>query len=983
LADRAGADGPNAAGIATASIRATPIAFESPFAVRASLAIANKAVTVSRFCYNFTMTIGITGPERKLPRRSAVVGFIIAAVVIGIFLILLGLVSDLLVDWLWFSSIGYLQVFWTTIGAKAAVFFAVWTATAVILWLNGWLAVRFARRQPTQSVTDFVWKAAGNVPPPDLLAFMRDRLPWPRVIAGSACLIALLVAAIDVGNWDVFLQFLYRVPFGADDPLYNKDISFYLFVLPAYIIIKNWMLLTLVLSALFAGMIYRVHGDIEYDIHHRSVSPTAIAHGSALLGLLFVVEAASYGLDRYLLLYGDNGVVVGASYTDVHVKLPVLWLMIGISIVAAFAAWANVWMRTYRLPVAATLLVIIGTLLLSGVTPALFRQLFVKPSELQLEKPYIERNIALTRQAYNLHQVTAKPFAAEQNLTLKTLEANKATIENIRLWDWTPLSDTYAQLQEIRTYYKFHDVDVDRYWLDGSYQSVMLSARELRSSLLPPNAQTWVNRHVLFTHGNGAVMSPVTRKSVEGLPVLYLRDIPPVADGGPQIREPRIYYGEEPDSYVIVKGSTPEFDYPRGRDNAYAAYDGTGGIPIGATVWRGLFAYYFNDPNLILSSYITADSRIMIRRNIRERIRTIAPFLRLDHDPYLVISDGRMFWMQDAYTTSSYFPSAQPAQGLDLNYIRNSVKIVVDAYHGTVDFYLMDAGDPVAATYQRIFPSLFKPFSAMPADLQKHIRYPEDLFLIQARLYQTYHMEAAEVFYNREDLWQFPRQPGGDGIATMAPYYIIMRLPGEPQAEFFLMLPMVPSRRDNMIAWLAARCDAPDYGKLIVYEFPKERLVYGPFQIEARINQTTEISQQLTLWNQMGSRVIRGANLLVIPIENSLLYVTPLYLRAEHGHLPELKRVIAAYGEHVVMKETLAEALSALFIEPGAAPAVSSMTEKTPGAGRAVAGRAQEALDRYNRAVERLKSGDWKGFGTQFDAMRELLEEMSRQSAGH
>ncbi len=929
------------------------------------------------------MTIGITGPERKLPRRSAVVGFIIAAVVIGIFLILLGLVSDLLVDWLWFSSIGYLQVFWTTIGAKAAVFFAVWTATAVILWLNGWLAVRFARRQPTQSVTDFVWKAAGNVPPADLLTFLRDRLPWPRVIAGSACLISLLVAAIEIGNWNVFLQFLYRVPFGADDPLYNKDISFYLFVLPAYIIIKNWMLLTLVLSALFAGMIYRVHGDIEYDVHNRSISPTAIAHGSALLGLLFVVEAASYGLDRYLLLYGDNGVVVGASYTDVHVKLPVLWLLIGISIVAAFAAWANVWMRTYRLPVAATLLVVIGTLLLSGVTPALFRQLYVKPSELQLEKPYIERNIALTRQAYNLHQVTAKPFAAEQNLTLKTLEANKATIENIRLWDWTPLSDTYAQLQEIRTYYKFHDVDVDRYWLDGSYQSVMLSARELRSSLLPSNAQTWVNRHVLFTHGNGAVMSPVTRKSVEGLPVLYLRDIPPVADGGPQIREPRIYYGEEPDSYVIVKGSTPEFDYPKGKDNAYAAYDGTGGIPIGATVWRGLFAYYFNDPNLILSSYITDDSRIMIRRNIQELIRTIAPFLRLDHDPYLVISEGRMFWMQDAYTTSSYFPSAQPAQGLDLNYIRNSVKIVVDAYHGTVDFYLMDASDPVALTHQRIFPSLFKPFSAMPADLQKHIRYPEDLFLIQARLYQTYHMEAADVFYNREDLWQFPRQPGGGGIATMEPYYIIMRLPGEPQAEFFLMLPMVPSRRDNMIAWLAARCDAPDYGKLIVYEFPKERLVYGPFQIEARINQNTEISQQLTLWNQMGSRVIRGANLLVIPIENSLLYVTPLYLRAEHGHLPELKRVIAAYGEHVVMKETLAEALSALFIEPGAAPAVSGTTEKTPGAGRAVAGRAQEALDRYNRAVERLKSGDWKGFGTQFDAMRELLEEMSRQSAGH
>lgn len=928
------------------------------------------------------MTIGITGPERKVPRQSAVAGVFVAAVVIGISLILLWLASDFLVDWLWFSSIGYLQVFWTTIGAKTFVFFVVWSATAVALWLNGWLAVRVARRQPTQSVSAFMWNLAGNVPPPDLMVVLRDWLPWSRVIAGSAGLLALLVAAAEVGNWGVILQFFYRVPYGADDPLFNKDISFYLFVLPAYILIKNWMLLTLVLSAIFAGLVYWVHGDIEYDIHHRSMSPTAIAHGSVLIALLLAVKAWSFGLDRYLLLYGDNGVVVGASYTDVHVTLPGLWLMIGLSIIAAFAALANLRVRTYRLPVAAVMLVVIGSLVLSGVAPGLFRQLFVKPSELELERPYIERNIALTRQAYNLDQIAAKPFAAEQKLTLKALDANKATIDNIRLWDWLPLSDTYAQLQEIRTYYKFHHLDVDRYWLDGSYQSVMLSARELRSSLLPPNAQTWVNRHVLFTHGTGAVMSPVTRKSTEGLPFFYLRDIPPVADGGPQIREPRIYYGEERDSYVIVKGSTPEFDYPKGKDNVYAAYDGTGGVPIGAMVWRALFAYYFNDPNLLLSSYITSDSRIMIRRNIQERVRTIAPFLRLDHDPYLVISNGRMFWMQDAYTVSSYFPSAQPAQDVHLNYIRNSVKATIDAYNGTVDFYLMDTVDPVAATYQRIFPGLFKPFSAMPADLQRHIRYPEDLFLIQAQLYQTYHMEAADVFYNREDLWQFPRQPGGGGVATMAPYYIIMRLPGEPQAEFFLMLPMVPSRRDNMIAWLAARCDPPDYGKLIVYEFPKEKLVYGPFQIEARINQSTEISQQITLWNQMGSRVIRGANLLVIPIENSILYVTPLYLRAEHGYLPELKRVIAAYGENVVMKETLAEALSALFIEPGAAPAVSATKAERPAAGP-TASQAREALDRYNQAVERLKSGDWKGFGTQFDAMREPLEEMNRRSTGH
>jgi uncharacterized membrane protein (UPF0182 family) len=910
------------------------------------------------------------------------VGLIMLAVVAGICLFLFGLASDFLVDWLWFSSIGYLQVFLTTIGAKAVVFFAAWTATAVILWLNGWLAMRFGRPQPASAVAAPAWNPTGHAPPPHPFTLMRGRLPWPRVIAAGAGLLALTVAAAEVGNWGIYLRFLYHVPYGADDPLFNKDIGFYLFSLPAYIAIKNWMLLAIVLSTLFAGAIYWMHGDIEYDAYNRSMSPTVIAHGSALAGLLFAVKAWSYGLDRYLLLYGDNGVVVGASYTDVHVGLPCLWLMIGLSIVAALAAWANLRVRTYRLLVAAFLLVGIGSFVLSGVVPGLFRQFFVRPTELQLEKPYIERNIALTRQAYNLDQIAAKPFAAEQKLTFKTLEANKATIENIRLWDWLPLSDTYAQLQEIRTYYKFHDFDVDRYWLDGSYQSVMLSARELRSSLLPPNAQTWVNRHVLFTHGNGVVMSPVTRKSAEGLPVFYLRDIPPVAHGGPKIDEPRIYYGEESDDYVIVKGSTPEFDYPKGKDNVYAEYDGVGGIPIGATLRRTLFAYYFNDPNLLLSSYITDDSRIMIRRNIRERMQTIAPFLRLDHDPYLVISNGRMFWMQDAYTTSSFFPSSQPAQDLDLNYIRNSVKIIVDAYNGTVDFYLIDPNDPIAATYQRIFPDLFKPFKAMPADLQKHIRYPEDLFLIQARLYQTYHMEAADVFYNREDFWQFPRQPGGDGTSVMTPYYIIMRLPGEPQAEFFLMLPMVPSRRDNMIAWLAARCDAPDYGKLIVYEFPKEKLVYGPFQIEARINQNTEISQQLTLWNQMGSRVIRGANLLVIPIENSILYVSPLYLRAEHGHLPELKRVIAAYGEHVVMKETLAEALAALFVEPGAAPAVSSTTGEAPVTGPA-ASQAQQALDRYNQALERLKAGDWKGFGTQFDAMRELLEKMSRQSTGH
>ncbi|MGB7695235.1 MAG: UPF0182 family protein, partial [Pseudolabrys sp.] len=494
------------------------------------------------------MTIGITGPERRAPWQGAARALIVTAIIFLICLILLGLISGFLVDWLWFSAIGYFGVFSTTIIAKAEVFFAVFLATAVILWVNGSLAFRFAQSRRKQRAAEFDWKSTGVVTLPDVFEFMRHRLPWSVVVTGGAGLLAVFVAWGEVNNWGVLLQFLYQVPYGASDPLYDKDIGFYLFSLPAYVVIKNWMLLTLFLSALFAGAIYWVHGDIEYDVQRRSMSPAAIAHGSVLLGLFFAVKAWSYGLDRYLLLYGDNGVVVGASYTDIHVELPVLGLLIALSIVAAFAAWANARVRTYRIPVAAAVLVFGGSFVLSGVIPVLFKRVFVKPSELQLEKPYIQRNIALTQLAYNLHQITAKPFPAEQDLTFKTLEANKATVDNIRLWDWHPLMDAYVQLQEIRTYYKFHDVDVDRYWLDGAYQSVMLSARELKSSLLPPNAQTWVNRHILFTHGNGVIMSPVTRKTADGLPVFYLRDIPPVSTGGPEIREPRIYYGEETNS---------------------------------------------------------------------------------------------------------------------------------------------------------------------------------------------------------------------------------------------------------------------------------------------------------------------------------------------------------------------------------------------------------------------------------------------------
>jgi uncharacterized membrane protein (UPF0182 family) len=891
-------------------------------------------------------------------------------IVIAVVLIAGWFAADLLVDWLWFSSVGYIEVFLTLFGAKIALFIVVFAASAIILWLNGALAHRASIRQARPSPPAGPW---GSYDQTLAAALQRvsPHLPWGALIAGGAMVIAALIAWGELSSWDIALRFIWQAPYGRTDPLYEKDIGFYLFSLPAYTAIKNWMLVVLVLSALFAGAIYFAQGNLTFD-RHSPATEWVIAHGSALLGAFFAVKAWSYWLDRYLLLYGDNGVVVGAAYTDVQVELPVLWLLIALALAAAFASLANIRMRSYRLPAISAGVVFGASFVLGSTVPALFQRFYVKPNELQLERPYLERNIALTQEAYDLRSVTVKPFPAEQGLTLQTLKENRPTIDNVRLWDWQPLIDTYAQLQEIRTYYKFIDVDVDRYELQGSQKQVMLSARELETKKLPPNTQTWVNKHLLFTHGNGAVMSPVTEKTTEGLPLFYLRDIPPVVSGGPALSEPRIYFGEGVESYVIVKGTIKEFDYPKGNDNAYTAYGGKAGVPLGGLALRSLFAWYFNDPNILLTRYTTDESRILFRRNITDRVRAIAPFLRLDHDPYAVISNGRIFWFQDAYTTSSWFPYSQQIPRERLNYIRNSVKIVIDAYNGTVEFYVADPKDSVITTYSAIFTSLFKPLSAMPPDLQKHIRYPEDFFYIQAEMYRAYHMNEPEVFYNREDLWQFPRRPTGINGEEMEPYYINMRLPGEQRTEFFIMLPMVPSQRQNMIAWLAGRCDPPDYGKLVVYEFPKEKLVYGPFQIEARINQNTEISQQISLWNQMGSRVIRG-NLLVIPIANSILYVSPLYLRAESGQVPELKRVIAAYGDRVVMEDTLAGALAALFKET---PSVS-VTPEVSGAG---ANLAREALSHYDRAIERLKAGDWAGFGAELDAIRPFLQQLSQPS---
>jgi hypothetical protein len=911
----------------------------------------------------------------------------IAVLVAG--LVMLGLTSRFLVDWAWFSSVGFADVFWTVIAAKIAVFAAAFFATAIVLWVNAEAALRLAAPRSYPRAMPMPWDLQGSTQLGAVIDRLVRRLPWRRLIAFVVVVVAALVAIGWTSSWSLALNYLFQVPYGRSDPLFGRDIAFYLFTLPLLVAIKNWMLLVLVLGAILAALVYRAFGSIAIDARRQFVSRAAGAHGSVLLGLFFAIEALSSFLNRYLLLYGDNGVVVGAGYTDVHIRLPILDLLIVICCAAAIACFVNARLHRRRVAIISALAVVVTWLLILPLGSALFERVYVKANELRLEQPYIANNISLTREAYKLSNIVVKPFPADQSLTAQSLADDRATIDNIRLWDPGPLLDTYAQLQEIRTYYKFFDADIDRYTLSGAYQQVTLSARELNSSLLPPNAQTWVNLHVLFTHGNGVVMSPVTRTSAEGLPILYLQDIPPVASGGPPIVEPRIYFGEGNAPYVIVKSSTPEFDYPRGSENVYRAYTGADGVPVGSLARRALFAWYFGDSNILLSQYVTGQSRIMFRRNIQVRVRALAPFLALDHDPYIVVSGGRLYWIQDAYTTSSWFPYAQRMEGGPNNYIRNSVKIVIDAYNGGVSFYVTDPAEPIIATWRRVFPTLFKPFAAMPADLQAHTRYPEDLFLIQAELYRAYHMGAPEVFYNREDLWQFPRQPNStdddSGESRMSPYYINMRLPGDSRTEFFLMIPMVPSQRDNMIAWLAARCDRPDYGKLIVYEFPKEKLIYGPFQIEALINQSTEISQQITLWNQSGSRVIRG-NLLVVPIGNSLLYVTPLYLRAQSGQLPELKRVIAIYGDRVVMEETLGGALAALFKGPSApAQSVSAAPAAALPANAGAASSftaARDALAHYDRAIEKLKTGDWSGFGAELNAMRPLLEQLSQTQPG-
>jgi uncharacterized membrane protein (UPF0182 family) len=920
--------------------------------------------------------------------RPRIILFGLAAIII-VALIVLSLADQFLVDFLWFSSLGYRGVFNTIVGAEVAIFAAVWVIAFVAILISGSVAVALSHERERLHVVRRSEEIA-EVNLPELIRSFSDRIPWRLLVVLASAILAIFPAQGEAAGWDTYLKALYRVPFHASDRSFGHDVGFYIFTLP---LLEGWrdlFLVILFLAAALAVAIYWARGAMDFRESPPRITPGAAAHMSGLIGIFFIQRAMSYWLSRYGLLLHTNGVVFGLRYVDRVLWQPGLWLLVVLSLVAAVLCFANLRVAGVRLPVVAFVIVFGPSILLSFIQPIIER-LWVKPDELRIERPYLSANIEMTRAAYKLDSVDVKPFGGSGTLTRASLQADAPTIKNIRLWDPRPLSATYRQLQEIRLYYDFKDVDIDRYTINGQYTQVMLSPRELNVALLPENAQTWVNQHLKFTHGSGLVMSPVNKKDPEGLPVFLIKNIPPESSTGFDIKNPAIYFGEEPDNYAVVNSATPEFDYPSGTENVFAFYKGTGGIRVSGLARRLVFSFFFKDINLLVTENIVAKSRILIRRNIVTRLATLAPFLNFDRDPYIVVHDGRLVWIVDAYTASDHYPYSQRnADGI--NYIRNSVKAVIDAYDGTTTLYVSDPDDPIIQTWERIFPSLFKPLSAMPDELHKHIRYPEDFFLIQADIYRTYHMRDPQVFYNREDQWGFARENYAGETVRMQPYYVVMRLPGESHEEYMLMLPMVPQGRDNMIAWMAARCDGADYGHLFEYSFSKDRLFYGPYQIQARINQSPDISRQLSLWNQMGSKVILG-NLLVIPVQDSLLYVEPLYIRAENGQLPELQRVIASYSDQVVMGETLSTTLNALFTAgEGVAPPVVSEIAPQQGKGSTLAASAgpaaapppsrpgmEAAATHYNNALKALSAGNWTEFGAE---MQKLGHDLGQNGHG-
>jgi uncharacterized protein len=899
-----------------------------------------------------------TGNYRIFRRWRPLKRIIIAAVVL---MALLGVISGWIQKGLWMRQLGYSSVFWTLLGVRLGLFCVAFVVAFLYLWINLRVAAKNGTTFRAANLTSESTVAAqpGIQIPPAVLKLAMGTI---------AVFAALIFAVVFYAQWDTYLRFRFGGSFGLSDPLFGVDIGFYLFRLPFFELLQSSLTGLTLITLLAVLVFYGYFGLLRLGRGGRmeGLSAKAVRH----LSILFFVLVASWGwgfyLDHYELLYSTQGVVYGAGYTADHVTRIAFWMMAG----ASAALCALLMLNLFRPRLRAIVLIgsgiyvalyLIAVLLL----PALFQRFVVQPNELARETPYLQDNIGFTRRAYGLDVIQETSYPALSDLTSEMIARNEDTIQNVRLWDWRPLLQMYQQAQEIRLYYQFYQADVGRYHLPDGYHQVILSTREL-SAELPAQAQTWVNQKLQFTHGYGLVMSFVSKAIGGGFPQYVIENIPPESAYGLKINQPSIYYGEVMPGYRIVATGIKEFDYPKGNENVYTSYRGTGGIPLDSLWKRLLFTWTQSDINILLTTYLRPESRIQIWRSVHERVQQIAPFLRLDQDPYAVVSEGKLYWIQDAYTVSDHFPYSNPhAAGFaeELNYIRNSVKVVVDMYDGTVRFYVMDPTDPVLAVYRRAFPGVFMDLDQLSADLKTHLRYPEDLFSVQADLYRTFHMTVPQVFYNREDLWVLPNETYAGNVAPMKPYYILMKLPGSDQLEYLLMTPFTPQNRDNMISWMAARCDFPEYGKMLFYQLPKEKLIYGPMQIEAMIDQNTTISQQLTLWDQKGSRVIRG-NLIPVPIENSFLYVVPVYLTAAGTDFPQLKRVIVISGDKVAMEPTLDEAIQSVFGTQQPQKATQALS-RGPEWGL--------AKTQFDKAQKAMQQGDWETFGKAMEALKRLL----------
>ncbi|MDR8392609.1 UPF0182 family protein [Aliifodinibius sp. S!AR15-10] len=884
-----------------------------------------------------------------------------------LFIILLSF-SDWIMEWIWLDNLGYEQVFMTI-------------KTTQILLLAGALLVALLYVLPNMHflAKQFPSFSFGNSPLGQLDLSRFNESQFRKVLFGIGTLISLFFAFAFFMRWDTYFRFHWNETFNQVDPVFGNDLGFYLFRLPFIEIIQNSMIVLVFFITFLLLLVYIYSGALSIQGKSGIMARSGITkHLSLNVGFWLLLLSWGYYLERYRLLYSESGVVYGASYTDIYVQLPVLWILCFATLLLALIAFFQIYKRQFRLlMIGGVVTVGIGILGL-GVLPAAVQKFIVEPNELELETPYMENNIEQTRQAYDLDSITERNYDAGGSLTWEKLQDNQATLDNIRLWDPRLLIQTYRQLQEIRLYYQFFNVDVDRYHTNEGYLQMMLSAREL-SNDLPEQADTWVNRHLQYTHGYGLVMSPVAQEGQQGDPRLVIKDLPPVSELNLEVTQPSIYYGENDPGYKIVNTDVQELDYPKGDENVYTSYDGEGGVSIDNFFEKLLYAYQFGDMNMLLTDYIRDGSKIQFWRGVQERVRRIAPFLRFEDDPYLVLSDGKLYWMQDAYTTSKDYPYSETSIS-GINYIRNSVKVVVDAYNGSVDFYAVDEDDPVLKVYRDIFPDMFKTLDEMPEGFKDHVRYPKTLFEIQMEMYNTYHMTNPQVFYNNEDLWTRPNEKYGGEQLKMEPYPLLTKLPGEEELQYVTISPLTPNNRDNMIAWMVARSDFPYYGQVEVFKLPKERLILGPAQIEAKIDQDTDISRQLSLWDQRGSQVIRG-NLMVLPIEDAFLYVEPVFLIADDLDIPQLQRVIATTGERVVMEPTLDMALEQLFgkspptpvtPQPIAAQA-DTTTMSTAQVIPASTQEFNEVQKLWEEAQQALNNGNWQQWGEKMDQIKELL----------